>query len=118
MTKWDNKWKPILCIILITLCYNAYAQTKSEILDYIDNQLYEDLMQVEFSTAILDAISAFVCEDFKAFEQTMNNIDALKNNDKFQSAIEYAATDKEIRAALRKTALRALKRKWRDLFSL
>lgn len=112
------KWKQTtLFAILIAFCSIIYAEhSRDEIIHYVCNELEEELMQVEFSTAILDAISAFVCEDYKSFEKTMDNIDALKNNDKFQSAIEYAATDKEVRSMLRKTALRALRKKWSQLF--
>lgn len=105
----------ILCIVL--LCSVIYAQqTREEVLHYIEVELYDELLNISLSDTILDIINAAIAEDYKSFEKTMDNIDSLKNNDKFQSAIEYAATDKEIRAALRKTALRALKRKWRDLF--
>lgn len=94
-----------------------YAQsTKQEIIDFINAELEEQLMQVQFSDVIIEALNAFIIEDWDALSSTLDNIDALKQNDKFNAALELAIQDKEVRSMLRKTALRALKRKWRDLF--
>lgn len=112
---WKRMKLSILCIVL--LCSVIYAQqTREDILHYIEVELYDELLNISLSDAILDIINAAIADDWESLSTILSYTEGLNNNAQLNAAIELAMSDKEVRSALKRTAIKALRKKWSSLF--